>query len=43
MQPTCANKIQNDIITNDLIYGLENEHGFEDTAISRVINICTTF
>ena len=43
MQPTCSNMFQNDNVTNDLIYGLVSEHSFKDTAISRVINICTTF
>ena len=27
---------QNDIVTNAFIHGLVNDHGFEDTAISRV-------
>ena len=27
---------QNDNVTNDLIHGLVNDNGFEDTAISRV-------
>ena len=34
---------QNDNVTNALIPGLVNDHGFEDTAISRVKQIFTTF
>ena len=30
-------------VTNDLIHGLVNDHGFEDTAKSRVNKIYTTF
>ena len=43
MQPTCSNMFQNDNVTNDLIYRLVNDHGFEDTAISRVQQLFTTF
>jgi len=32
----CSNMFQNDNVTNDLIHGLVNDNGFEDTAISRV-------
>ena len=34
---------QNDNVTNDLIHRLVNDNGFEDTAISRVKQIFTTF
>jgi len=34
---------QNGNVTNDLIHGLVNDHGFEDTAISRVKQIYGTF
>ena len=34
---------QNDNVTNDLRHGLVNYQGFEDTAISRVKQIYTTF
>ena len=43
LQPTCSNMFQNDNVTNDLIHGLVNDHGFEDTAISRVKQSFTTF
>ena len=43
MQPTCSNMFQNDNGTNDLRHGLVNDHDFEDTAISRVNKIYTTF
>ena len=43
MQPTCSKMLQNDNVTNVLIHGLVNDHGFEDTAISRVNKIFTTF
>ena len=33
---SCSNMFQNDIVTNDLSNGLVNDHGFEDTAISRI-------
>ena len=36
MRPTFSNMFQNDNVANDLIHGLVNDHGFEDTAISRV-------
>ena len=28
--------VSKDNVTNDLIYALVNDHGFEDTAISRI-------
>ena len=31
---------QNDNVTTDLTYGLVNDQGFEDMAISRVIQMC---
>ena len=37
MQTTCSNMFQNDNVTNGLIYGVVNYHGFEDTAIPRII------
>ena len=43
MQQTCSNMFQNDNVTYDLIHRLVNDHGFEDTAISRVKKIYTTF
>ena len=36
MQLTFSNMCQNDNVTNDLIHGRVNDHGFEDTAMSRV-------
>ena len=43
LQPTCSNMFQNDNVTNDLIHGLVNDHGFEDTAISRVTTYFKTY
>ena len=42
MQPTCPNMFQTDNVTHALIHGLVNDHGFEDTAISRVKQLFTT-
>ena len=43
MQPTSSNMFQNDNVTNDLIYGLLNDHRFEDTAISRITKYILLF
>jgi len=43
MTPACSNIFQNDNVPNAVIHGLVNDHGFEDTAISRVNKIFTTF
>ena len=43
MQQTCSNMFQNGNVTIVLIHGLVHDHGFEDTAISRVKQIYTTF
>ena len=46
MRPTFSNMFQNDNVANDLIHGLVNDHGFEDTAISRVklyVHVYTLF
>ena len=37
MKPTCSNMFQNYNVTNGLIYGVVNYHGFEDTAIPRTL------
>jgi len=34
---------QNDNVTNALNHGLVNDHGFKDTAITKVNKIYTTF
>jgi len=34
---------QNDNVTNDLIHGLVNDHGFEDTTISSVKTFICNF
>ena len=36
MRPTFSNMFQNDNVTNDLIHGLVNDHGFEDMVLSSV-------
>ena len=40
---SCSNMFQNDNVINALIHGLLHDHGFKDTALSRVKQLLITF